>query len=124
MRYHATAAVEALGHDTIEALGHGLGLLFGRRNEQSDPAVPADQQAPYPALGNHDRGEPNWRVNALMADAAKCNAPMHAVMKAWVERVGGKYDEGPLKTRDRVMEKAYTDYGRLAADYRPPTTDH
>lgn len=77
-----------------------------------------------PVVHAERRGEPNWRVDALMADAVKCNGPMHACMKAWVELLGGKYDEGPLKERARVMEKAYTDYGRLAAEHRSLSTEH
>ena len=31
-------------------------------------------------------------------------------MSAWVVGLGGKYEEGPLKTRARVAQKTYTDY--------------
>ena len=49
-------------------------------------------------------------VGALMEQAATCNEPMHAVMSTWVESLGGRYDKGPLKTLDRILEKTYTDY--------------
>ena len=49
-------------------------------------------------------------VDALVEQANLCNEPMHAVMSTWVESLGGRYDKGPLKTLDRILEKSYTDY--------------
>ena len=60
------------------------------------------------AINNPSPGGPV--VDALMEQASACNEPMHAAMSAWVELLGGRYDKGPLKTVDRVLEKTYTDY--------------
>ena len=47
----------------------------------------------------------NDHLNPHVTTPSACNEPMHAVMMAWVEGVGGRYDKGPLKTMDRVLEK-------------------
>ena len=52
-------------------------------------------------------------VDDLIAEAKATEEPMHEAMRALVEGVGGAYDRGPLKKKERVLEKMYADYGAL-----------
>jgi len=49
-------------------------------------------------------------VDDLIAEAEASNDALHAAMRHLVESVGGTYDRGPLKRRERIEEKMYADY--------------
>jgi len=50
-------------------------------------------------------------VDDLIAEAKAAEEPMHTAMRNLVEGVGGTYDQGPLKKKERCLEKMYADYG-------------
>mmetsp|Transcript_99775 Transcript_99775/g.285258 ORF Transcript_99775/g.285258 Transcript_99775/m.285258 type:complete len:402 (+) Transcript_99775:995-2200(+) len=47
----------------------------------------------------------------LIAEAVSAEDAMHDTMRGFVETMGGHYDRGPLKNKERIMEKTYSDYG-------------
>jgi len=49
-------------------------------------------------------------VDALLAEADELAPAFHATLRALTERVGGRYQEGPNKSRARAIEKIENDY--------------
>ena len=94
------------------------GARFNFRVGLKRQPSPAPAPTPAPADQGQTRGRSRGIsssaggtiVGALVEQANLCNEPMHAVMKTWVESLGGRYDKGPLKTIERILEKSYTDY--------------
>ena len=50
-------------------------------------------------------------VGELIAEATAAEEDFHATTRKLVEEVGGVYERGPLKTKSRIEEKMYADYG-------------
>ena len=59
-----------------------------------------------PLQGNHLKD-----VEALMAEATEVEPAFHAATKKLIESAGGRLQQGPLKKKDRVIEKMENDYG-------------
>ena len=49
-------------------------------------------------------------IDELMEVATNNNDMMHGVVRGIVEAMNGLYEQGPLKKKERVMEKAEGDY--------------
>ena len=56
------------------------------------------------------QGEHLLTIEDMMNEAREVEHEMHAIVQAFVEKVGGLYKQGPLKLEERVRTKTEVDY--------------
>ena len=100
---------------------HGADLtLFGLLKDLKAKADISEKEVFAEGLKRHQVGgktvgrDLEADADALLALAEANNDRIHQVMRAFVQEVGGDYLQGPLKSKERIVEKARNDYGEDA----------